>query len=68
VGIQVFAERLKALREEKGISKRGLAAELGMSHVAIFYYERGERVPDIGSLPTRERGLKDKSYTTFILQ
>jgi len=47
MGIQVFAERLKALREEKGISKRGLAAELGMSHVAIFHYERGERVPDI---------------------
>ncbi len=47
MGIQIFAERLKALREEKGISKRGLAAELEMSHVAIFHYERGERVPDI---------------------
>ena len=47
MGIKVFAERLKALREEKGLSKRQLAAELEMSHVAIFHYENAKRVPDI---------------------
>lgn len=47
MGIKIFAERLKALREEKGLSKRQLATELEMSHVAIFYYENANRVPDI---------------------
>lgn len=47
MGSEVFAGRLQALREEKGLSIRQLAAELGMSHVAISYYENKKRVPDI---------------------
>jgi repressor LexA len=47
MGLEVFAKRLKELREEKGISIRQLAEILEMSHVAISYYENKKRVPDL---------------------
>ena len=47
MGSEVLAQRLRALREEKGISIRQLAATLEMSHVAISYYENQKRVPDL---------------------
>jgi transcriptional regulator with XRE-family HTH domain len=34
-----FAERIKKLRESKGMGVRELAAELGISHSAISLYE-----------------------------
>jgi repressor LexA len=47
MGSEVFARRLRELREEKGLSIRQLAANLDMSHVAISYYENQKRVPDL---------------------
>lgn len=47
MGSEVLARRLKELREEKGLGVRQLAAILGMSHVAISYYENQKRVPDL---------------------
>jgi repressor LexA len=47
MGIDMFAKRLRELREEKGLSIRQLASILKMSHVAISYYENQKRVPDI---------------------
>ncbi len=40
-----FVERLKELREEKGLTKEDLAKETGISRSAISLYESGQRVP-----------------------
>ena len=43
----LFAKRLKALREARGLSQSQLADAVGISRGSISYYENGERVPDI---------------------
>ena len=43
----LFSQRLKTLREERGLTMQKLGEEIGTSGVSIGYYERGERVPDI---------------------
>ncbi len=45
--IEVFAQRIKELREEQGLGIRELAASLGISHAAISMYESMKRTPDI---------------------
>ena len=45
-----FSQRLKELREEKGLSIKMLAKELGVSDVAIGRWEKGLRVPNIDVL------------------
>lgn len=47
---EIFANRLKELREEKGLSQTQIADALGVSRGSISYYENGERTPDIGFL------------------
>lgn len=42
-----FAERLKDLREEKGLSQRTLAKELGFSQAAIARWENNSQTPNI---------------------
>lgn len=42
-----FAERLKDLREEKGLSQRTLAKELGFSQSAITRWENNLQTPNI---------------------
>lgn len=41
-----FAERLKKLRENKGLTQQELAELLGISRSAVTKYETGERFPD----------------------
>ena len=48
--IEIFAERLKQLRKQKGVSQETLGKELIVSKAAISYYEKGERAPDIDTL------------------
>ena len=45
-----FPQRLKELREEKGLSIKTLAKELGVSDIAIGRWEKGLRTPNIDSL------------------
>lgn len=45
--MDIFAERLKYLRSEKGLSLKKLARELGISDVAIGRWERKLQVPNI---------------------
>ena len=45
--MNIFAERLKELREEKGLSYSQLAKEIGVSYVSIGRWERNLRVPNI---------------------
>lgn len=44
---EIFAKRIKELREEQGYGVRELASKLGISHSAISLYESCQRTPDI---------------------
>lgn len=48
--LQIFGQRLKELREERGISQRELAEIIGISKGAVYYYESDGRAPDIVTL------------------
>jgi transcriptional regulator with XRE-family HTH domain len=40
-----FSLRLKELREQSGLTQKGLAEKVGLAVRAITYYESGERLP-----------------------
>ena len=42
-----FAERLKELREERGLSQQQLAKEVGLTDSAIGFWELNKRVANI---------------------
>lgn len=44
---EVFAKRLKELREDSGLNQSQLAEKLGVSRGSISYYENQDRTPDI---------------------
>ena len=48
--MKVFAERLKELRTEMGLSTTNLGKAIGVSHVAISRWEREMRIPNIENL------------------
>ena len=44
-----FSDKLKELRQRKGMTQADFAAELGVTSRAIIYYETGQRIPkDMG--------------------
>lgn len=43
--MEIFAERLKELRKDKGISQEWLAKEIGVSRIAVGYWESCKREP-----------------------
>ena len=45
--IEKFSERLRLLRESKGLNQSQLAEKLGVSRGSISYYENKDRIPDI---------------------
>lgn len=45
--MKIFAERLKDLRNEKHLSLKELASEIGVSDVAISRWENELRIPNI---------------------
>ncbi|MGN1201536.1 MAG: helix-turn-helix transcriptional regulator [Candidatus Caccovivens sp.] len=45
-----FSERLKELRTEEGLSQAQLAKMVGVSHVAITYWETNKRVPNLDAV------------------
>ena len=59
---EIFARRLKELREGHGKGVRELGIELGMSHSAISLYENMKRTPDI---EVCKKIAMKKSYTGF---
>ena len=48
--MKIFAERLKDLRNEKGISLKYLAKEIGVTDMAISRWENEQRIPNIENL------------------
>lgn len=47
---QIFAQMLVKLRKDKGISRKKLAEDIGVSSASIGYYENADRAPDIDIL------------------
>ena len=45
-----FSERLKDLREDRGLNLTALGKETGFSQVAIGRWERGTQIPNIETL------------------
>lgn len=48
--MKTFAERLKLLRHEKGLSQMQLAKATGLSHTALVYWENESRIPNAKSV------------------
>ena len=44
---KIFGERVKELREDKGISIRTLAKEINIAHSAIARWENGTKLPSV---------------------
>ena len=40
-----FAEKLKGLRQEKGVGQNKMAEDLGVSNASISYWETGKQIP-----------------------
>lgn len=47
INLEIFAQRLKKLRTERGLSTRALGEEVGTSNATISRYETGKRDPDL---------------------
>lgn len=47
VSLEIFARRLKQLREKHNLSTRALAEIVGTSNATISRYETGKRDPDL---------------------
>lgn len=45
--MKIFAERLKDLRQEKGLTTFELGKELGFSNASISRWETEDRIPNI---------------------
>lgn len=40
-----FGERLKKIREEKGLNQKQLAQDMGLTQASISQFEKGQRLP-----------------------
>lgn len=56
--VEKFSERLKILRESKGLNQSQLAEALGVSRGSISYYENKDRIPDIEFLDKTSKFFK----------
>lgn len=43
--MKIVAERIKSLRQEKGVGQNLLAKELGLSNASISYWENAKQEP-----------------------
>ena len=48
----MFGDRLKSLRNRKGLSQAEFAKQIGVSKSSVNMYERGEREPNFETLET----------------
>lgn len=45
-----FPERLRQLREERGVSQAAVSKEMGVSRYAVYSYEKGKTEPTLDGL------------------
>lgn len=50
--MKVFAERLRSLRSDRGLSQRNVASVLNISQASYQCYENGSKMPVANKLPT----------------
>lgn len=50
--VSIFGEKLKRLREEKGLTQENIARKLCISRATVSKYESGRRKPDIETMKT----------------
>ena len=48
--MESFSERIKNLREERGLSQEALGAVIGVKRFSIYTYEKGRACPDMKGL------------------
>ena len=53
----IFAKRLSNLLEEKGLTQREAGEMMGVSHVCISRYVKGDREPKISNVASLSKGL-----------
>ena len=46
----IFGQRLKELREERGMTQKQLAQALGLNSVTYLHYEKSQREPPLSLL------------------
>ena len=63
--MNVFAERLKKLRESKGYSQKELGTISGVDASLISRYEQGERTPTVDNLTSLAKALE--TTTDYLL-
>ena len=44
--MEQFAARVKALREERGLSQDAVGKEIGVKRYSVYTYEKGKGFPD----------------------
>lgn len=73
--MSIFAERLKALRDNKGNTQNELGKHIGKSREAVSKYEIGEREPDLEAVASLSKyfnvsadyilGITDENNSTI---
>ena len=48
--MQIMAERIRALRQEKNIGQNKLAQDIQVSNASISYWENGKQQPSVEAL------------------
>ena len=48
--MEIFAARVKSLRESKGLSQDALGKIIGVKRYSIYTYEKGKNYPDVQHL------------------
>ncbi|MCL5266112.1 MAG: helix-turn-helix domain-containing protein [Chloroflexi bacterium] len=59
---KLFGERLRQMREAKGLSLREFASQIPLSHGALDRYELGKRLPSDDALQIIAKGLGEPFY------
>ena len=64
---RLFAETLRRLRTERGISQSQLGKQLFVNHSTVARWESGSRLPDASMIPRLADALGVDAYTLFNL-
>ncbi len=62
-----LGERLRALRKEKGVSQRDLAASAGVNHTYVSHIEAGHLTPSAELVERMARRLDADSFELCVL-
>ncbi|HEX8339284.1 MAG TPA: helix-turn-helix transcriptional regulator [Tepidisphaeraceae bacterium] len=55
--VELFARRLRELRESAGLTQEGLAARCGLNRTHVYFLEQEHRSPKLETIEKLARGL-----------